>query len=126
MATMARLQIGIVLVCAIATHAAVAQLPPQAPRPTRPDSTQLSYQVFLVGNTGAGTREDLAPTLRLLREKLAVAGEAAAVVFLGDLLPCCGMPEVGAPSHWAVGDRTLTVLVESLLEAGAAVVGIDI
>lgn len=113
MATMARLLTGIVLVSAVATHAAVAQLPQQAPSPTRPDSTQLSYQVFLVGNTGAGTRENLAPTLRLLHEKLAVAGEAAAVVFLGDLLPCCGMPQVGAPKR-AEAEERLFDLIETV------------
>ena len=110
MATMARFLSGIVLLCALVTHAAVAQLPEQAPRPTRPDSTQLSYQVFLVGNTGAGTRQDLAPTLSLLREQLAVAGEAAAVVFLGDLLPCCGMPEVDAPKRVEAEERLLDLI----------------
>ena len=66
--TLACLLVGIVPVCAVATRVAVAQLPDSVPSAPRPDNTQLSYQVFLVGNTGNGTREDLAPTLSLLRD----------------------------------------------------------
>lgn len=66
----------------------------ELPRPAPADRV---YQVFLLGNTGAAEDSDqLAPTLTLLESQLATAGQNSAVVFLGDLLPCCGMPDSGA------------------------------
>ena len=55
----------------------------------RPVAEDLEYQVLLVGNTGAGTLQELAPTMRLLESRLSSAGTNSAVVFTGDLLPCC-------------------------------------
>ncbi len=81
--------------------------------PARPDSSSLSYQVFLAGNTGAGTLDDLSPTLELLRRQLSAAGENSAVVFAGDLLPCCGLPDPGAPGADAA-ERRITVLVDAV------------
>ena len=57
--------------------------------------------------------EDLSPTLRLLRSQLAAAGENSAVVFTGDLLPCCGMPAVGDPGREEAEQRLMT-LVEAV------------
>lgn len=67
----------------------------ELPRPAPADRV---YQVFLLGNTGAGAAgsDQLAPTLTLLASQLATAGPHSAVVCLGDLLPCCGMPDSGA------------------------------
>ena len=59
---------------------------------TAPPAGMPVYQVFLVGNAGAGELSDVAPTLSLLQAQLAHAGERSAVVFLGDTVPCCGMP----------------------------------
>ena len=77
----------------------------------RPPVETLEFQVFLVGNTGAGTLEELAPTLRLLEDRLSSAGTNSAVVFTGDLLPCCGMPPVGAPGR-AEAERRLAAIVD--------------
>ena len=84
-----------------------AQLPDPTAPAGRPDSAALAYQVFLVGNTGWGTSDELATTLEVLALRLETAGEDAAVVFLGDLVPCCGLPEVGAPGRRTAEDRLL-------------------
>lgn len=81
--------------------------------PQRPDAAQHHYQVFLLGNTGAGTPSDLAPTLTLLRQHLQEAGEEAAVVFLGDQLPCCGMPEQQVPER-AEAEAHLQPIIEAV------------
>ena len=77
---------------------------------TRPGPASLAYQLFLVGNTGAGTIEDSSPTLRLLGSQLAAAGENSAVVFTGDLLPCCGMPATGEPGREEAEQRVLALV----------------
>jgi hypothetical protein len=61
----------------------------------RPTNEDLIYQVFCVGNTGAGSKEVIEPTLQLLQHKLGVGGKNSAVIFLGDLLPKNGMPDSG-------------------------------
>ena len=81
--------------------------------PTRPGPARLAYQAFLVGNTGAGTLDELSSTLRLLRSQLSAAGENSVVVFTGDLLPCCGMPAEGDPSREEAEQR-LMALVEAV------------
>jgi hypothetical protein len=48
-----------------------------------------------------------------LKEKLERAGEDAAVVFLGDLLPCCGMPLVSDPAR-EDAERRLLDLIEAV------------
>jgi hypothetical protein len=81
--------------------------------PARPGPESLTYQLYLVGNTGAGTLEDLSPTLRLLSSQLEGAGENSAVVFTGDLLPCCGMPVAGNPGR-VEAERRLMALVDAV------------
>ena len=81
--------------------------------PTRPGPARLTYQVFLLGNTGASTPEDVTPTLQLLTSQLAAAGENSAVVFTGDLLPCCGLPAEG-DSGRAGAEQRLMALVEAV------------
>ena len=84
-----------------------------AQSPTRPDDARRAYQVVLLGNTGAGTMEQLEPTLRFARRRLMEAGENSAVVFLGDLLPCCGMPDSGTAGR-AVAEERLMMLVDAV------------
>ncbi|MGH7495505.1 MAG: hypothetical protein ACREOO_24360 [bacterium] len=102
-------QIGAVLplVWCIASGMYAQQAPP------RPDESRLAYQVFLLGNTGAESSDKLQPTLTLLKSKLSTAGENSAVVFLGDLLPCCGMPDSGATGR-AEAEQRLMMLVETV------------
>ena len=56
----------------------------------RPPNDLRAYTVFLLGNTGVGESDRLSGTLALLRARMEVAGEQSIVVFLGDLIPCCG------------------------------------
>ncbi|HLA63351.1 MAG TPA: BamA/TamA family outer membrane protein [Rhodothermales bacterium] len=63
-----------------------------------------AYQVFLVGGTGIGNPDDAAPVLAALRVRLREAGEASAVVFLGDQLTD-GLPAEGAPGRAEAEDR---------------------
>ena len=79
----------------------------------RPDASSRSYQVILAGNTGAGSFEPASPTLDLLSRQLSAAGSNSAVVFAGDLLPCCGFPDVGEPGRGAA-ERRLMALVEAV------------
>jgi len=62
---------------------------------SRPENDHLIYKVFCVGNTGAGSEDALASTLQLLQNKLSSAGSSSTVIFLGDLLPNNGMPDLG-------------------------------
>ena len=57
--------------------------------------------------------EQLEPTLRFARRRLMEAGENSAVVFLGDLLPCCGMPDSGTAGR-AVAEERLMMLVDAV------------
>lgn len=95
------------LVLCLAGSMRAQQLPP------RPDESKLAYQVFLLGNTGAESEEKLQPTLALLKSKLTAADTNSAVVFLGDLLPCCGMPDSGAVGR-AEAEKRLLKLVETV------------
>jgi hypothetical protein len=61
-----------------------------------PDSAQLKYSVFLIGDVGAPSLDPQEPSLRLLEKHLQQAGEQSAVVFLGDNIYHYGMPEPGA------------------------------
>ena len=81
--------------------------------PPRPDKSRQVYQAFLLGNTGAESEGKLLPTLALLKSKLDAAGKNTAVVFLGDLLPCCGMPDSGAAGR-AEAEQRLMRLVETV------------
>ena len=76
----------------------------------RADTTHRTYQVILLGNTGADRPSAVAPTLQLLRRQLATMGENSAVVLLGDLLPCCGMPDSGTADRRAAEERLMTLV----------------
>ena len=56
-----------------------------------PSSETRSYQVFLVGD--AGGIDEPSPLLGTLTDHLQQAGEDAAIVFLGDNIYCCGLPD---------------------------------
>lgn len=87
--------------------------PGNSQTPLRLDADRRTYQVILIGNTGAAGPSDLAPTLQLLASQLGSADTNAAVVFLGDLLPCCGMPDSGTVDR-AVAEERLMALVDAV------------
>jgi hypothetical protein len=73
----------------------------------RPAKGFRAYQIFFVGNTGAGSSDKLESTLKLLRKKLKIAGSNSAVIFLGDLLPFKGMPDLGDDNRSEAEKRLL-------------------
>ncbi|MFK7845906.1 MAG: BamA/TamA family outer membrane protein [Rhodothermales bacterium] len=58
-----------------------------------PPDSELTYKVFLIGDAGGSPENDSSPGLKLLSEKLKGVGKDAAVIFLGDNLYCCGLPD---------------------------------
>ena len=54
------------------------------------------YRVYLIGDTGGANAPGTLPALQELRRHLLQEGENSAVVFLGDNIYCCGMPDSAA------------------------------
>ncbi|MDZ4702192.1 MAG: BamA/TamA family outer membrane protein [Rhodothermales bacterium] len=64
-----------------------------------PPDTQLAYRVFLIGDAGSPAREGYKDPLPLLLSRMEAAGEHSAVVFLGDTIYCCGLPDSSDPGR---------------------------
>ena len=62
------------------------------------DSSELTHEIFLLGDGGAATADS--PTLNLLKGLVEKASARSSVIFLGDNVYCCGLP---AENH---ADRT--------------------
>jgi len=75
--------------------------------PSPPDS-ELSYEVFLIGDAGGIDEPSL--VMAQLQSKLEAAGEDAAVVFLGDNLYCCGLPDSASVDRPQAEKRLLAQL----------------
>lgn len=52
-----------------------------------------AYRVYLIGDTGGANAPGTLPALQELRRHLLQEDENSAVVFLGDNIYCCGMPD---------------------------------
>ncbi|MFB3131323.1 MAG: hypothetical protein ACE10K_02245, partial [Rhodothermales bacterium] len=113
--TVRNLMMGFVLAVAVGAGTILLSAQPcQAQEtPPRPGDATRTYQVFLLGNTGSPSPEDLGSTLEVLRRKLEAAGENSAVVFLGDQLYGGGMPDSGAVGR-AEAERQLMPLLEAV------------
>ncbi|MEZ4698993.1 MAG: BamA/TamA family outer membrane protein [Rhodothermales bacterium] len=59
----------------------------------------ITYRVFLIGDAGSPPRDGYPDPLPLLGTKLDAAGERGAVVFLGDNIYCCGLPDSTHPDR---------------------------
>lgn len=55
-----------------------------------------AFRVYLIGDTGGANAPGDVTALQQLRAHLLREGENSAVVFLGDNIYCCGMPDSGA------------------------------
>lgn len=71
-----------------------------------PQSEELLYKIFLIGDTGSPSSERTEPSLKLLKTQLQQAGEQSAVVFLGDNIYPSGMPD-SADSRRAEAERRI-------------------
>ncbi len=58
-----------------------------------PPASELAYRVYLIGDAGAAPPGGTTPALSLLKSQISREGKNAAVVFLGDNLYCCGLPD---------------------------------
>ena len=58
-----------------------------------PADSELVYRVFLIGDTGGASSVGSEPALNMLRDMLSSADSNSAVVFLGDNIYCCGLPD---------------------------------
>ncbi|WP_286130419.1 metallophosphoesterase [Solirubrum puertoriconensis] len=65
---------------------------------TPPDSAQLRYSVFLIGDVGAPALPEKGgePSLNFMRREILKAGERSTTVYLGDNIYEYGLPPVGA------------------------------
>src|SRR5688572_13474956 len=77
---------------------------------TPPDSSQLKYTVFLIGDVGAPNKEPLEPSLKLLESQMQVAGANSATIFLGDNIYSYGLTEAGSPGRKTDEERLITQL----------------
>ena len=71
---------------------------------------ELSYRVFLLGDAGGAAPDASLPVLDALKSHLDRAGEDAAVVFLGDNVYCCGIPDSAATNRAFAEHRLRTQL----------------
>jgi hypothetical protein len=70
-----------------------ASAQPQSQRDASSSIPNLAYRVYLIGDTGGANAPGTVPALNRLRETLRGEGENSAVVFLGDNIYCCGLPD---------------------------------
>ncbi len=75
-----------------------------------PDSSQLNYSVFLIGDAGAPVTDKPDATLSLLKTQINQIGMRSAVVFLGDNIYHNGLPKPGAYDRKISEERMTTQL----------------
>jgi hypothetical protein len=110
---MKRILLSCVLFLTVCAAPLWAQQAKQTPRPGRPnynhggedwqsktppDSSRISYSVFLIGDVGKPLAADKGgePSLNYLRKQIMAAGAKSTTVYLGDNIYEYGMPEEGA------------------------------
>ncbi|HEX8428392.1 metallophosphoesterase [Hymenobacter sp.] len=101
------------LVWMLGSATAWAQKPTQTPHPVRPnytrgaenwksktppDSSRITYSVFLIGDVGKPESSEKGgePSLNFMRKQLLAAGAKSTAIYLGDNIYENGMPEEGA------------------------------
>jgi hypothetical protein len=75
-----------------------------------PDTSQIKYTVFLIGDVGAPNKDPLEPSLKLLQSQMQVAGARSATIFLGDNIYSYGLTEAGSPGRKTDEERLITQL----------------
>ena len=76
-----------------------------------PESEELLYKVFLIGDAGSPDFRNMEPSLRLLQSRLEQASENSAIVYLGDNLYPHGLPD-STSSRRAKAERKLISQLE--------------
>ena len=82
---------------------------------TPPDSSQLRYTVFLIGDVGkpADNKTGGEPSLNFLRRQMLAAGSRSTTIFLGDNVYEYGLPPEDAPDR-RVSEERLTAQLDIL------------
>jgi len=60
---------------------------------------EVTYRVYLIGDTGGANEPGDLPALHRLKSVLSEESESSAVVFLGDNIYCCGLPDSSSSSR---------------------------
>ncbi len=79
------------LQCILVALIAICSL--SVPQHSSAQVADLTYRVYLIGDTGASETANPSAALRRLKELLAAESSRSAVVFLGDNIYCCGLPD---------------------------------
>ncbi|MBT8400611.1 MAG: metallophosphoesterase [Rhodothermia bacterium] len=77
---------------------------------TPPNAAAEVYRILLVGDVGAPATDRPDPVLTALKQELNNLDENAAVIFLGDNIYCCGLPDSGSAGRAKAERRLLTIL----------------
>lgn len=72
-----------------------------------------SYTAFLIGDTGDPLIPEAQPLFRFLKRQLDAASEQSVIVFLGDNIYCCGLPD-SAESNRSAKEEVLDVQLDAL------------
>ncbi|GMQ80835.1 MAG: metallophosphoesterase [Rhodothermia bacterium] len=64
-----------------------------------PSIEELKHEVYLIGDAGGSASSSSEPTLRLLQRMTQEADSNGTVVFLGDNVYCCGLPDSSSSSR---------------------------
>ncbi len=87
-----------------------------------PDASELAYQLFLIGDAGA-PKAGGDPVLRLLHNQLEAANpDASGIVFLGDNIYCCGLPDSTDLSARQEAERRINAQLDIVQDFGGDVV----
>ncbi len=78
-----------------------------------PPASELEYRVFLVGDAGGAPQGGTSLGLALLKKQLDEADKDAAVVFVGDNVYCCGLPD-SADENRAFAEHRLVAQLEAV------------
>ncbi|MDX1740329.1 MAG: metallophosphoesterase, partial [Rhodothermales bacterium] len=85
-----------------------------------PDDEEI-HRVLLIGDVGAVPLDGSSPVLRGMRHQLAETADRSTVVFLGDNLYCCGLPDSASPDR-AAAETRLRDFLSSASQSGARVI----
>ncbi|MFT5141550.1 MAG: hypothetical protein ACI84D_000156 [Thalassolituus oleivorans] len=83
----------------LALLAAWLPFAPASGQDTPPADDAIVYRAFLLGDAGGLDPEEPNPVLETLRSRLGEADKNAVLVFLGDNIYCCGLPDSSHPGR---------------------------
>ncbi|GAB5520585.1 MAG: metallophosphoesterase [Rhodothermales bacterium] len=82
---------------------------------TPPPDSLLAFELFLIGDTGYPVLDGEDPVFSLLEAQTRRSDSASAVVFLGDNIYCCGIPD-SSDAGYETASAKLNVQLDALLD----------